>query len=211
MSKILRILCSLFSGSTWTPYAYVADHRGDVREIVDLGAGTVVERNDYYSYGMRITKPYSSATDFPQLSANRWRLSGKEEQASVTGIGSLDFGARHYDPFVSRWLSPDPLMEKYYGMSPYLYCAGNPVNLVDPDGEDWYRIRGDAGEWEYTYDEDIYDDDSMTAMGITGEYLGATYHDYKANMYMENLSPLVIMAISKMNRLIVLRELFSPL
>ena len=120
-------------------------------------------------------------------------------------------GARHYDPFVARWLSPDPLMEKYYGMSPYLYCAGNPVNLVDPDGEDWYRIRGDAGEWEYTYDEDIYDDDSMTAMGITGEYLGATYHDYKANMYMENLSPLVIMAISKMNRLIVLRELFSPL
>ena len=124
----------LVSGSTWTPYAYVTDHRGDVREIVDLGAGTVVERNDYYSYGTRITKPYSSATDFPQLSANRWRLSGKEEQASVTGIGSLDFGARHYDPFVSRWLSPDPLMEKYYGMSPYLYCAGNPVNLVDPDG-----------------------------------------------------------------------------
>jgi hypothetical protein len=26
-------------------------------------------------------------------------------------------------------------MEKYYGMSPYLYCAGNPVNLVDPFGE----------------------------------------------------------------------------
>ena len=66
-----------------------------------------------------------------------WHLFSKEEQASVTGIGSLDFGARHYDPFVSRWLSPDPLMEKYYGMSPYLYCAGNPVNLVEPDGRVW--------------------------------------------------------------------------
>jgi len=67
-------------------------------------------------------------------------LFSKEEQASVTGIGSLDFGARHYDPFVARWLSPDPLMEKYYGMSPYLYCAGNPVNLVDPDGTDIWGV-----------------------------------------------------------------------
>lgn len=29
---------------------------------------------------------------------------------------------------------PDPLSEKYYGISPYAYCAGNPVNYVDPDG-----------------------------------------------------------------------------
>ncbi len=34
------------------------------------------------------------------------------------------------------WLSVDPLFEKYAGMSPYNYCAGNPVKLVDPDGRD---------------------------------------------------------------------------
>ena len=28
----------------------------------------------------------------------------------------------------------DPLSEKYYAISPYAYCAGNPVNLVDPEG-----------------------------------------------------------------------------
>ena len=28
----------------------------------------------------------------------------------------------------------DPLCEKYYSISPYAYCAGNPVNLVDPNG-----------------------------------------------------------------------------
>lgn len=32
----------------------------------------------------------------------------------------------------------DPLAEKYYSISPYAYCAGNPVNIVDPDGADWY-------------------------------------------------------------------------
>ena len=28
----------------------------------------------------------------------------------------------------------DPLAEKYYSMSPYAYCAGNPINTVDIDG-----------------------------------------------------------------------------
>jgi len=35
---------------------------------------------------------------------------------------------------VGRWLSVDPLFEKYVGMSPYNYCAGNPVKFVDEDG-----------------------------------------------------------------------------
>ena len=33
-----------------------------------------------------------------------------------------------------RFLSMDPLAEKYYHLSPYAYCAGDPVNLIDPDG-----------------------------------------------------------------------------
>ena len=28
----------------------------------------------------------------------------------------------------------DPMAQKYYGLSPYAYCAGDPVNLVDPEG-----------------------------------------------------------------------------
>ena len=40
-----------------------------------------------------------------------------------------------YDPDLSRWTTPDPLAEKYYGISQYAYCNNNPVNFVDPDGE----------------------------------------------------------------------------
>jgi hypothetical protein len=36
-----------------------------------------------------------------------------------------------------RFLSMDPLAEKYYHLSPYAYCAGDPVNFVDPDGREW--------------------------------------------------------------------------
>ncbi len=47
------------------------------------------------------------------------------------------FGARYLDSEVSIWLSIDPLSDKYPSMSAYMYCAGNPVILVDPDGMSW--------------------------------------------------------------------------
>ena len=47
-----------------------------------------------------------------------------------------DFGARLYSPPLRRWLTPDPLGEKYYDISPYAYCAGDPVNAIDDGGLD---------------------------------------------------------------------------
>jgi len=34
----------------------------------------------------------------------------------------------------SRWYSIDPLAEKYPSISPYAFCANNPIHFVDPDG-----------------------------------------------------------------------------
>ena len=62
-----------------------------------------------------------------------FKFSGKESLARV-GLDLYDFGARMYSPSNMRWLTMDPLCEKYYSISPYAYCAGDPVNLVDPDG-----------------------------------------------------------------------------
>jgi len=44
--------------------------------------------------------------------------------------------ARLYHSTASVWLSVDPLSDKYPGVSPYVYCANNPVRLVDPDGRE---------------------------------------------------------------------------
>lgn len=47
------------------------------------------------------------------------------------------YGTRYYwSEVLTGWLSVDPMMDKYPGISPYNYCMWNPVNLVDPEGMD---------------------------------------------------------------------------
>ena len=46
------------------------------------------------------------------------------------------FGARYYDSdILTGWLSVDPMADKYPGLSPYAYCAWNPIRVVDPNGD----------------------------------------------------------------------------
>ena len=65
---------------------------------------------------------------------NPYRYGGKE-RLDVSRLDLYDFGARQYAPALPRWLTMDPLAEKYYGVSPYAYCEGNPMNRVDPQGD----------------------------------------------------------------------------
>ena len=60
-------------------------------------------------------------------------FSAKEKDLE-TGLSY--FGSRYYSSDLSIWLSVDPMSDKYASLSPYVYCADNPVRLVDPDGEE---------------------------------------------------------------------------
>ena len=42
---------------------------------------------------------------------------------------------RKYDDLTGRFTATDPLWEKYYGWSPYVYSGNDPVNLIDLDGK----------------------------------------------------------------------------
>ena len=56
------------------------------------------------------------------------------------------FGARYMDhELMTMWLSVDPMVDKNPSISPYAYCAWNPVKLVDPDGRDAFD---DIGWWK---------------------------------------------------------------
>ena len=61
-------------------------------------------------------------------------FTGKERDEE-TGYGY--FGARYMDhELMTMWLSVDPMADKYPGISPYAYCAWNPVIATDPFGMD---------------------------------------------------------------------------
>ena len=62
-----------------------------------------------------------------------YTFSAKEKDVE-TGLSY--FGSRYYSSDLSIWLSVDPMSAKYPSLSPYVYCADNPVRLVDPDGEE---------------------------------------------------------------------------
>nr|WP_291235236.1 RHS repeat-associated core domain-containing protein [Frisingicoccus sp.] len=69
-------------------------------------------------------------------------FSAKERDAE-TGLSY--FGARYYSSDLSIWLSVDPMSDKYPSLSPYVYCADNPVKLVDPNGEDTIFVNKKTG------------------------------------------------------------------
>ena len=87
------------------------------------------------------------------LTANSSYTFSAKEKDSETGLSY--FGSRYYSSDLSIWLSVDPMSDKYPSLSPYVYCANNPVKLVDPNGEEyrippWLLLKGIARVVEAT-------------------------------------------------------------
>ena len=111
------------------------DHLGNVREVVSE-TGEVKQVNAYYPFGTPI---HALGTNESQ---QRYKYNGKEFD-ELHGLNTYDYGARQYAPLLPLWDRVDPLAEKYYGVSPYAYCANNPVTFVDPDGRNpIYNSKG---------------------------------------------------------------------
>ena len=91
--------------------------------------------------------PYGELIDnqAPYLYDERYKFTGKERDQET---GYDFFGARYLSSILSHWLSVDPLSDKYPNISPYAYCAWNPINKIDPDGKDIYTINEETGTIE---------------------------------------------------------------
>ena len=74
-------------------------------------------------------------TNYSLLTAHWTYTFSAKEKDPETGLSY--FGSRYYSSDLSVWLSVDPMSDKYPSLSPYVYCADNPVRLVDPNGEDY--------------------------------------------------------------------------
>ncbi|MCQ2300146.1 MAG: hypothetical protein MJZ81_08500, partial [Bacteroidales bacterium] len=79
----------------------------------------------------RSSSTYSPTTSNPTLIGVETNIdfTGKEKDYES---GYHYFGARYYDSeLLTGWLSVDPMSDKYPSLSPYNYCAWNPMIFVD--------------------------------------------------------------------------------
>ena len=117
-------------------YWYHPDHLGSSSWIT-YSDGKAVQHLHYLPWGEDFVN--QRASSFSSI----YTFSAKERDPE-TGLSY--FGSRYYSSDLSIWLSVDPMSDKYPSLSPYVYCADNPVKLVDPNGEDWYEneLTGDV-------------------------------------------------------------------
>ena len=122
---------------TGTPfyYYYLQDHLGSNRVVVNTG-GTAIQINHYYPFGGLFGESTGNTVQ-------RFRYNGKEFDRTH-GIDWYDYGARHMTPDAGRFTTIDPMAEKYYNISPYAYCANNPLRYIDPDGKEDYEVNKDG-------------------------------------------------------------------
>ena len=173
-------------------YFYHSDHLGSASWITDNG-GLAVQHLQYLPYGERYVDQraagYHERFTFTGKEKDSLRLnlqSGELCRARLTSPPDLFtsyyyFGARYYDSDLSGlFLSVDPLADKYPSLSPYAYCAWNPVKYLDTDGRTIW-----LGEYDGT-SQKRYDPNEKYAKGTLGYFLNNKYHGSKAGKFVIN-------------------------
>ena len=116
-------------------FFYHPDHLGSTSYVTDAD-GNIAQHVEYIPYGEVFVEERNNS-----FSTNY--LFNAKELDNETGL--YYYGARYLDPTGAMWLSVDPMWEEYAGMSPYNYCAGNPVVVVDAEGRALNLIAGAIG------------------------------------------------------------------
>ena len=112
---------------TATAYYYLRDHVGSVRAVV-RGDGTLVQRTAYYPFGGMHGR-WSQGDGVQPLKH------GGQELDRMHGKDWYLYQARPYMPALGEFTQVDEHCEDYYHLSPYAFCADNPMRYMDPDGK----------------------------------------------------------------------------
>jgi len=182
------------SNGTYKYYYYAKDHLGNNRATFEATASSFSPQQEisYYPFGMPFTVIYPPRDGF-SAELQPYKFGGKEYD-QMHGLNWYDFGARYYYGIVPGFMTMDPLAEKYPWISPYVYCANNPVNAIDPTGKStWVKNRED-GTYEVfngdLNDKDrniyVYTQDKNGDYTVRGESIGITnsttsFYDSDAN------------------------------
>lgn len=159
------------------------DHLGSSSYITDA-LGEAYQHLEYFPFGETFVEEHSNTWRTPYL------FNGKELDDETA---LYYYGARYYDPMTSVWISVDPLADKYAGWSGYNYTLGNPVVLIDPNGE----------EPQIPYDPDaLFESPDLAAIDFAKNYNGISIvidREFGASIYPVKKSQKVLYKYSKPN------------
>ncbi|WP_270419201.1 RHS repeat domain-containing protein [Bacteroides intestinalis] len=114
------------SGNAPIYHYYLKDHQGNNRIVMNQNGTTVEQVNHYYPFGGLFEEGLAT-------SDQNYKYNSKELDR-MHGLDWYDYGTRGYDATLGRFMIIDPLSERYCTISPYVYCANNPVRYIDPTG-----------------------------------------------------------------------------
>ena len=127
---------TLYGGDAPETYHAITDRLGTIHALADT-SGNIVESYQYDAWGNVLS--HFSTLELSNFSL-RVLFQGRE-YSHATGL--YNFRARWYDPVTGRWLSNDPIGISG-GLNQYMFCGNNPVNCIDPYGEDFLEEFGDV-------------------------------------------------------------------
>ena len=168
------------TSSSFTFFYYNKDHLGNNREVTNMRAG-VKQVTNYYPSGA----PFVESSTSSNPDCQPYKYNGKELDR-MHGLDTYDYGARQYYSILGRWDRMDPLCEKYYSISPYVYCGNNPVRFIDEHGDSTavlnmgygptnkhiaLLIQNDKNEWQY------YSFNGVPVYNMTNGLVGGGPHD----------------------------------
>ncbi len=122
------------------------DHLGSPRIITDQ-FGQIKSRRDFMPFGEDLFNGVGARTESLKYGSSTDDIKQKFTGYLKDSETGLDFAeARMYENRHGRFTAVDPLMASGKSANPqtfnrFVYVGNNPLDRVDPDGEDWYRAR----------------------------------------------------------------------
>lgn len=173
-------------------YGVLRNAQNDVMALVNP-SGSIVVQYAYSTWGEVVSISGSMASTLG--AANPYRYRGYRFD---TESGYYYIQSRYYDPNVGRWLSAEPNVDfggfddgaGLLSYNVYAYCANNPVNFYDPDGESMvltvYTVAAVGSNF--------WNPIGLVLLGVVAVGIGIwAYNNHKANQTAALASALALM------------------
>jgi len=168
-------------------YYLCKDHLGSITGIMDSN-GNMLEELNYDPWGKRRKPQDWSYTNVTVPTYTERGFTGHEH---LDSFGLINMNGRIFDPEISRFLSPDPVVQNPYNIlnyNRYSYCLNNPLEYTDPTG---YTRRPYSYEYDFpsnyveSWEEYVNNLSTIIGpgMGSNGRGLHGIYYDWYSLSY----------------------------